>query len=494
MDEAALRIIVEDADAGRQTLQPGPQSAPPQSLPVPRTFQDVQQRQVQPYIQPPSRLFEQPEQGGASKAFDAGLQIVDQLRGTIGGLAGTFIGAALDAITIFRKQQIEQYKQEEGDKKRKDDLLGIQPQAAAAVPPQHAAPAASQPQTIQRDSLIPYVQETTQAVYAVERAVREVSGKPSPTAPPPTTATRPTAVAEPPQPYGTPRGRPPWEMGTSPSIPEGPASLGTQTPIQPLQGPGGGTGAIAAGSGGMSAVAIAGIAAAALAAREAIHSAVASGIKSGIGGLGEVFAGIATPGNDPSQPIAAFSRATVDAGEKLRYVAPALGFLTIAAGEAGTALSKLMVGLDQSAARYERFSPDIAIAQSVAEMRTELGDFRRAQQAGPALARYIEQRAIMENQIEDIKIRLLTKIAPAATSALALLEKLLPIVEVGLSPLVFIAELVKLIADDIADVFPFLKKEDAFDDIEATRIIMREAGAGGVRVPDVEGVEREVRP
>lgn len=127
--------------------------------------------------------------------FDSLLKIADSLRGTIGGVMGTMVGAALDAVVAFRKAQVEVDKEQhqqtliselplpqeaEGPAEKPIYRPQMSPPPSAREPPDRAQPTPPHTQpTGQREALVPYVQEVTAAVRLVESAVKGLA-KPAP--------------------------------------------------------------------------------------------------------------------------------------------------------------------------------------------------------------------------------------------------------------------------------------------------------------------------
>jgi len=159
---------------------------------------------------------------------------------------------------------------------------------------------------------------------------------------------------------------------------------------------------------------------------EKINKAIVDGIKGTVGAVGAVASGIASSSSDPFIPIAKLGDTTSKAGEKIAEYLPVLGYLVIATGEAGKAVAGLMQELDKAAQRYGEYSPQIAQAQAVAEVRHTLGDLRRAQEVGHELARYVQTQGELQQKFEDIKVKLLVKLLPIVTRILEVLEMVIP--------------------------------------------------------------------
>lgn len=157
-----------------------------------------------------------------------------------------------------------------------------------------------------------------------------------------------------------------------------------------------------------------------------VNAAITGGIKNAIGGAGALAAGIASANTDPAVPIAALGDASSKAGEKLNELVPGLGNTLVVVGETQKAFAQLMQAIDKTADRYAEFSPEIASAQAMAEVRQTMGDLRRSREVGPELARYIIAQSEMQQKFEDIKVKLLTKMLPIVTGILKTLEAIVP--------------------------------------------------------------------
>jgi len=129
-----------------------------------------------------------------------------------------------------------------------------------------------------------------------------------------------------------------------------------------------------------------------------IGQAVQDAIVGGIRGVGNTINAAINP--DPN------------AAKSVEAMGDALGVLNPILGETVSAFGRLMGTIDGMASRYGEFSPEIAQAQGMAEVRQTMGDLRRAQEAGPELARYIQMQTELQQKFEDIKIKVLLKILP----------------------------------------------------------------------------------
>ena len=106
----------------------------------------------------------------------------------------------------------------------------------------------------------------------------------------------------------------------------------------------------------------------------AVKVAVDQAVKEAIGEVGMVISSVASPSSDPAKPIAELGEAASKTGEKL----PVLGTAAIVAGESLKALASVMQALDKTAERYGQYSPQIAQAQAIAEVRQTIGDIGNA--------------------------------------------------------------------------------------------------------------------
>lgn len=169
----------------------------------------------------------------------------------------------------------------------------------------------------------------------------------------------------------------------------------------------------------------------------------------------------------------------------------ALGPLGIAATATAigfTALDRAIAPLIQS---YSEYNPQVAMASAMAEVRATFGDIRRSQESGPQLAGYIKAQSEMQQRWEDLKVGLLMKLMPLAEGIMEIVSALLPIVEVGLSPLTFIADLIGKILKAIVAFFSSQtdatdpSELDPFNVLAAGYVFGAAAGAPGVQVPNV---------
>lgn len=135
---------------------------------------------------------------------------------------------------------------------------------------------------------------------------------------------------------------------------------------------------------------------------------------------------------DPTAKIGQFGDVVSKAGQALTAINPAVGAVVQGFGEIAKATSALMSEIDKTAEKYGQYSPQIATAQAIAEIRTTMGDMRRANQVGGELAKYIKAKTDAEQAFEETKIRILTAILPSVTSLLEMTSTLVSMNEGGL--------------------------------------------------------------
>ena len=336
--------------------------------------------------------------------FDLTEQIADPLdditeaarmfRGTIGGFAGTIVGATLDAMTVFRKAQ--ERAQKEAESKPFDPVLD-------------------------RDE-IPTPDFVDTQSFA------------------PKTAT---------------------DLGIE--LPEGltgPRDLGSsrdQSPIRAFDAfnnmgkPPSAGGTVAGGMGGagggaMAAIGAAGgIAAAAMVVKEMLQRA-GEAIASGIRGIGQMTADVIRPGQSAARTFQDMGSAADSAGDTMMHFIPAVGIATKALGAFGTAIGTVMESLDSAADLYGQYNPTIAQAQAVAEIRQVMGDLRRSREAGPELARYIENASELQQRFEDIKVKLMSRVLEVLNPILEAVEAMMPSGEVIAGSISALAEPIRILA------------------------------------------------
>jgi hypothetical protein len=105
--------------------------------------------------------------------------------------------------------------------------------------------------------------------------------------------------------------------------------------------------------------------------------------------------------------------------------AVAVAAVTVAAGF--TILKGALNEANDAVSRYAQYNPVLAQAQAEAEVRAIYADIRRANEAAPQLAKFIEAQSNAQQKWEDIKLALLEAILPVLN---AILDGVTTIIEV----------------------------------------------------------------
>lgn len=129
-----------------------------------------------------------------------------------------------------------------------------------------------------------------------------------------------------------------------------------------------------------------------------------------------------TTSADTGGSIGQFGAGISAVGEKLSTALPMVGGFVAGLGKATEAFGSLISAVNEVADRYGEYSPQIAQAQAMAEIKQTMGDFRRAQEIGTEMARFVTAQADMQQKFEDIKIKLLMQMVPVLTRILEFLE------------------------------------------------------------------------
>jgi hypothetical protein len=199
-----------------------------------------------------------------------------------------------------------------------------------------------------------------------------------------------------------------------------------------------------AGAAGVAVAAVVGI----TEALSAYRAAVAGAIR----GLGDFTTALVSPDTNPAR----FAEATGDALSKLGDNAllswNVLGFFASTVGAATQALAGFMHALDGFAERYGAYSPQVATAQALADVTQTLGELRRAQEVGPALAQYVQASSSLQQKYEDAKANIMARMTPVIIAAMERLEQLLPLVELGINLLTIAAEHIPILSGKVEDI------------------------------------------
>jgi hypothetical protein len=230
-----------------------------------------------------------------------------------------------------------------------------------------------------------------------------------------------------------------------------------------------------------------GIALLAKAVLDKVNAEVIGGIKSGIGTVGDTATSIASVNQDVTVPIAQLGDAASSAGEKVAGLMPVVGYFAVAIGESGKALSQLMQAIDATAKHYEESNVNIAMASAQAEVRQTMRDMQRGQLLGNNLGTYVTAKSKLENDVEDIKARLLDTMMPLIITIVQSmdtwvkgLEKLVPSSETASTALGLMfpnLAAAKILLDEINR-----KTKDENEIEDPTAVLFRQ----GALAPDVE--------
>ncbi len=156
----------------------------------------------------------------------------------------------------------------------------------------------------------------------------------------------------------------------------------------------------------------------------AIDQAVKSAIKGIIGGGGGILTGIASTGDPAHKTVTQLSGAISSFGEKI----PVIGQALVIVGEVGKVIGGLMETFMRTAERFGEYNPFIAQELALAEIRQVFNDVRRAQQAGPEMARMIREQSEMQQRFEELKMKIWMKILPILSNLLASINSILGVV------------------------------------------------------------------
>lgn len=283
---------------------------------------------------------------------------------------------------------------------------------------------------------------------------------------PSTSAGQPTppqfGPPSPPTVYPVPQAKPVFGPPAPPTVHPLPEALPAGSIPEVL--PAAGAAEAAGAAGGM--MAAAGPIGMAVAAAVAVVQGLNSAVSGTIHAMGSFAAAIASPDMNPAAPIGAAGSAIEGFGSKVLLINPALGIFATALGSSLGALAQFMGALDGLANRYAQYSPQIGMAQGMAEMRTTMGEVQRANRIGPAMSEYIGARTDLQEQFENIKIRLLQALLPIATQALgkigAAVEYLEKILDAALESLEALASLPGIpggIKDAVKELIAALRPE-----------------------------------
>lgn len=317
------------------------------------------------------------------------IDVAASLRGTFGGMFGPLAGAALDTAAALRHLR----------------------SAAAAPPPSRPIPAPP-----------PLAQELPHAEPVPIGKALPPDTLPTPT---PGMFEFSTETGKAAEPMAFPQVEPV-------QLPEAataePIAVGEVAPPPAIAPPAAAAPAGEAAAGGAGGIAAAAGPAAAAIAVAAAAQKLKDGMEDAIKGVGAFTAELLSADADVGQSLKTVGGGLEGFSDKIFLVQPALGFLAGAAGAATDALGSVTDALNAQAERYAQFSPEIAVSEAMADVRQTFGDLRRAREAGPDLAAFVNEQSKLQQQFEDEKIKLLRIIAPLATGAMQDLSLLVSII------------------------------------------------------------------
>jgi DNA-binding transcriptional regulator YiaG len=164
----------------------------------------------------------------------------------------------------------------------------------------------------------------------------------------------------------------------------------------------------------------------------------------------------------------------------LGAVAPPLLAIGAAAIAAGASLKAFDTALAPLVDRFSKYSAAITGAEAQADLRRELNDMRRAEQAGPRFAEYLNAQSQMSETWEDIKTTIMNSLAPIMTTLAEIFKLLAPLAYVVAGPLMLIGEIIDLIRQALKFLKIIASKDEAADafDFNALRDILIPSGGG----------------
>ncbi len=460
-DEATLRIRLE-GDGGIDPSRPGRGAAPGE---------------------PPPPRYAPPAAGRAGRQgppdpFREVLDVVGKFRGVIGGALGPLGGALLDILDAFAKMRdkANQAVQRPFVPPPKPPTLppefkppSVSPPTAIPVTlpsvsppiPRVPAPPPVQPPVVAPPPLPPLASEESppparppegpiysgrpvlgmggqtmlkrlpaegaspRTMLARQSTQRDTMLEPPPVPPP-----APQPVAPPPPPP-IPAGAAPLprddagavrRIGTAPAVENQiPATMKVGVSEEAIGKVGGteGGATMAEAAGAMGAVAA--IVAALKMLQSGVHDAAA--------GAGKFGAMMVDSAAEPSRDLQNMGGAVSAVSDKLFYIDPALGIFGSAIGGAVEGLGTLIEALDATATRYGAYSPQIAAAQAIADVTQTMNDLRRAQEIAPETSQFVTEESALRQKIEDEKLKIMRALLPLATTAMKLMEQLMPLLD-----------------------------------------------------------------
>jgi hypothetical protein len=168
-----------------------------------------------------------------------------------------------------------------------------------------------------------------------------------------------------------------------------------------------------------------------------------------------------------------------DPGSKINQFGEAIGGLNPIVGATVQAFGALIQEIDKTVEKYGEYSPQIAQAQAIAEVRQTLGDMRRAQEAGDVLAKYVITKSDMQQKIEEIKMKALMQIVPVVTKILEVIEAIMPSGEGINTSISGLRDPLDMIAQSIESILGIERDKKLPDVVDPTDILLNIVGPTG---------------
>lgn len=137
-------------------------------------------------------------------------------------------------------------------------------------------------------------------------------------------------------------------------------------------------------------------------------------------GLTRQFGGLA--GSIAALDINSFSRQLTFATSQIPYVGEYLGLFTMA-------LTGAIDGINDTADRFSRFSPDLAVTDANIRVERILRDIENAQRLGPQLAGFRQRQEEVRQRAEDLLLDILPQLIPLAERGLDYAETMVAMME-----------------------------------------------------------------
>lgn len=132
------------------------------------------------------------------------------------------------------------------------------------------------------------------------------------------------------------------------------------------------------------------------------------------------FGGLA--GSIAALDIRGFSRQLTFVTSQIPYVGEYLGLFTMA-------LTGAIDGINDTADRFSRFSPDLAVTDATIQAQRILRDIENAQRLGPQLAGFRQRQEEVRQRAEDLLLEILPRLIPIAERGLDYAETIVAIIE-----------------------------------------------------------------